>query len=100
MKVTAPTQAACNNLPNQQYHQTVLSGSGSGFSYGIKIWQCTDIPGFREAVASCLPMKPGQGLGECPALAAAAQKYGTRCLNLTFFQGGGPQSRPMRVARI
>ena len=35
-------------------------------------------------------MKPGQGLGECPALAAAAQKYGAQCLDLTFFQGGPP----------
>ena len=52
--------------------------------------QCTDIAGFRKAVASCLPMKPGQGLGECPALAAAAQKYGAQCLDLTFFQGGPP----------
>lgn len=52
--------------------------------------QCTDIAGFRQAVASCLPMRPGHGLGECPALAAAAQKYGTQCLDLAFFQGGPP----------
>jgi len=53
----------------------------------MKNMQCTDIPGFREAVASCLPMKPGQSLGECPVLAEAVQKYGTRCLNLTFSRG-------------
>jgi len=52
--------------------------------------QCTDITGFRQAVASCLTTKPGQALGECPALAAAAQKYGAQCLDLALFQGGPP----------
>ena len=47
---------------------------------------CTDTSEFRNAVASC----KGNVFDECPAITAAAKKYGAQCLDLEMFANAPP----------
>jgi len=47
---------------------------------------CTDTSEFRSAVTSC----KGNVFDECPAITAAAKKYGAQCLDLEMFANAPP----------